>query len=236
MNSSALATIKEISDGILMKSRLPEAEAVIIDQLTRDGYRELNIHVLSEGRVVTLETMDSNLIISFPDDLIELKDVYVPKDNLIWSLTRNTAIPMITQTVDEVTTIPEDWGEGGDIPAGEGIWFQTRGGRNNKGYYTVDTANRRILFRNVDRSEVMLDYISTGISSTAVTYVPISAKMALENYVMKELAAFGIVNTNLYPLYEQRFSKELAKLRMIDFNFTAFTDATYRTMVTSVQR
>jgi len=236
MNSSALATIKEISDGILFKSRLPESDGALIDQLTRDGYRELNLSVLPEGRVINLFTMNTNLIIPFPDDLIELKDIFVPKDNQIWSLTRNKLIPKITITESGSEVIPDDWGGGEDIPDGEGIYYSTKGGRNDLGYYTVDDVNRRILFRNVSRSEVMLDYVSTGINRTEETYVPVSAKAALENYVMKELSAFDVISANRYALYESRYQKELAKLRMIAFNFTAFTDATYETICTSVQR
>lgn len=236
MNSSALATIKEISDGILFKSGIPEAKGALIDQLTRDGYRELNLNVISDGRVINLFTMDTNLIIPFPDDLIELKDVFVPRDNQVWSLTRRTLIPKITAIENGSEVVPEDWGGAEDIPDGYGTAFETKGGRNDLGYYTVDDAKRRILFRNVSRSEVMLDYVSTGISKTEETYVPVSAKAALENYVMRELSAFEVIAVNRYSLYESRYQHELAKLRMIQFNFTAFTDATYETICTSIQR
>jgi len=236
MNSSALATIKEISDGILFKSGIPEAKGALIDQLTRDGYRELNLNVLPDGRVINLFTMDTNLIIPFPDDLIEIKDIYVPRDNQIWSLTRRTLIPKITVLENGSEIIPEDWGGGDDIPDGYGTYFETKGGRNDLGYYEVDDARRRILFRNMSRSEVMLDYVSTGINKTEETYVPIDAKAALESYVMRELSAFEVIAVNRYTLHNKRYQEELAKLRMIQFNFTAFTDATYETICSSVQR
>lgn len=235
-NSSALATIKEISDGILLKSNLPEGKAVIVEQLTRDGYRKLNTKVLSEGRVIKLYTMDTNLIIPFPDDLIELNDVFVPKDNQVWSLTRKTLIPKITEISQGAEIIPEDWGGGNDIPHTEGIYYETKGGQNDLGYYDIDKTKRIIFFRNVPRSEVMLDYNSSGINSIDTTYVPVQAKEALENYVMRELSAFSVIKPNLYNLYDDRYSKELAELRMLDFNFTAFSDATYETICSSVSR
>ncbi len=236
MNTSALATIKEIADGILFKSGITEAKGALIDQFTRDGYRELNITATNDGQVIGLFTMNTNLIIPFPDDLIELNDIFVPRDNQVWSLTRRTLIPKITVVENGSNIIPEDWGGGDDIPHGEGTYYETKGGRNDLGYYDVDYVNRRILFRNMDRSEVMLDYSSTGISKTQETYIPIAAKSALENYVMRELSAFDVIPANRYSLYESRYQKELSKLRMMSFNFTAFTDATYETICTSVQR
>lgn len=236
MNSSALATIKEVSDGILFKSGLPESKGAMIDQLTRDGYRELNLVVLEEGRRMELVSMDSNLIVYFPDDLIKVNDVFVPMDGQVWSLTRNTKIPKITVTQNGAEVVPDGWGDAGNIPSGEGVFFETGGGRNTEGYYDVDQSKRRIIFRNVNRSEVLLDYNSTGISKTYETYVPVEAKLALESFVMRELASFGVIPVNQFSLFEKRFSDEKAKLRMLDFNFTAFSDAVYETIVSSVYR
>lgn len=236
MNSSALATIKEISDGILLKTGLPEHKAVQVDQLTRDGYRELNLYVLDEGRVIDLFTMDSNYIIPFPDDCIKINDIYVPRNGEVWSLTRRTSIPKITAIENGSEVIPEDWGGGEDISHGDGAYYQTSGGRNDMGYYEIDEAKRRILFRNIDRSEVMLDYNTSGINNTSTTYVPVEAKMALESFVLMQLASFGAIAVNTFSLHERNWEKQLSKLRMLDFNFTNFTDATYETFNSSVQR
>lgn len=235
-NSSALATIKEIVDGILFKSELPESKGAVIDQIVRDGYRKLNTKVLDEGVVIGLFTMDSNLIISLPSDLIKLNDVFVPYDNGVWSLTRNKLIPKITTISGGSEIIPEDWGGGEDIVNGIGAGYSTRGGVNNFGYYDVDEVGGRIVFRNVDRSEVMLVYSSSGINKTSETYVPIQAKEALEYYALKSLAAFGVLPVKLTAMYESMYEKEMSELRMLDFNFTHFTDATYRTFNSSVYR
>ena len=82
----------------------------------------------------------------------------------------------------------------------------------------------------------MIDYTSTGISRTHETFIPIQAKAALEAYVMKELSMYGTIPVSRYPIYEKKLSEELAKLRMLEFNFTAFSDAVYETIVTSVYR
>lgn len=235
-NSSALATVKEIVDGIIFKAELPEGRGAVVDQIVRDGYRKLNTKVLDEGRVIGLFTMDSNLIIPFPSDCIKINDIFVPRNNEVWSLTRRTSIPKITTIESGATVIPDDWGAGADIPHGEGTYFETSGGRNDRGYFEIDEPNRRILFRNVDRSEVMLDYNSSGIDNTNETYIPIHAKEALENYVLRELSAFGIISGKMYSIYDSRYEKELAELRMIDFNWTHFTDAVYETFNSSIYR
>jgi len=235
-NTGALATLREVSDGILFKAGLPEGRAVQINQFVIDGYKELNLIVLSEGRVQELFTMDENLIIILPDDFIKLNDVFVPKDNAIWSLTRRKEIPVITETYLGGEIIPDDWGAGKDIPHGEGIYFQTTGGRNTEGYYTIDETKRRLLFRNVDRSEVMLDYNTSGISRSDITYIPMMAKAALEAYVMMELAVYQIIPIQTYELHKRRYEEQKSILRMVDFNFTEFTDAVYETFNGSYRR
>lgn len=235
-NTGALATIREVVDGILIKSELPESRSVQIKQIVIDGYRELNLIVRDEGRVQELFTMDSNYIIYMPDDLIKVNDIFVPRDNMIWSLTRRIDIPPITATEFGAEVIPEDWGAGGDIPHGKGIYYQTSGGRNYEGYYTIDMVKRRILFRNVSRSEVLLDYVTSGISRVDVTYIPMEAKAALEAYTMMELAAYNIIPIQTYELHKKRYDMQKSILRILDFNFTAFTDAVYQTMNASYRR
>ena len=92
------------------------------------------------------------------------------------------------------------------------------------------------MFRNVDRSQVLLDYNSSGISRTEVTYIPMSIKGALEAYVMKEMAAYGIIPQNTFELHDRRFKEQKSILRMIDFNFTAFSDGVYETLNGSYRR
>lgn len=235
-NTGALATIREVVDGILLKSELPESRAVQITQIVIDGYRELNLVVRDEGRIVELFTMDSNYIIYMPDDLIKVNDIFVPRDNSIWSLTRRTDIPLVTTTLLGAEVIPDDWGGGKDISHGKGIFYETTGARNYEGYYTIDMVKRRILFRNVNRSEVMLDYVTSGLSRVDVTYIPMEAKPALEAYTMTELAAYGIIPFQTYDLHKRRYEDQKSILRLLDFNFTAFTDAVYKTMNATYRR
>jgi len=234
--SGALATLKEVSDGILLKSNIPESKAVQVKQFVIDGYRELNLVVSDEGRVRDLFTMDDNYIIELPDDLLVLYDIYVPYENGIWSLTQRKDIPVITETLLGAEVIPDEWGGGRDIMHGTGAYYQTTGGRNYKGYYTVDSEKRRIHFRNMDRSEVMLDYGTSGIERTETTYIPMKIKPALEAYVMMEASAFGIININEYELHKDRYERQKSILRLLDFNLTAFTDAVYETMNGSYKR
>ena len=234
--TGALATIKEITDGILLKSTIPESKAVQVMQMVIDGYRELNLVVCDEGRVRELRTMDDNYIINLPDDLLKLNDIYIPYQNGIWSLSRREDIPIITDTELGAEIIPDEWGGGRDISHGQGLAFQSTGGRNYEGYYVVDTDKRRIHFRNVNRSEVMLDYNTSGISRIDVTYIPMTIKPALEAYVMMEASAYAIIPLAEYELHRDRYERQKAILRMLDFNFTAFTDAVYKTFNGSYRR
>jgi hypothetical protein len=235
--TDALITFKELVDGIAFKAKMVSGgDYMRIKQIAIDGYRELNLVVLPECRIQSLETMNSNYIVDMPGDLISLKDVYIPYDNMIWSLTRNSLIPKITQIVNGSEIIPSDWGSGQDVYNNEGVYYASKGGNNDGGYYIEDYTNRRIIFRNVTRSEVLIDYVSSGIDKVDPTYIPISAKGALEMYVMMQLAIFGIINTNLYQLYENEYNKQKSILRFQHFNFTAFSDAVYSTITSGVRR
>ncbi len=234
--SNALATLKEVSDGILFKSNIPESKGVLVKQMVIDGYRELNLTVSSEGRIRQLFTMDDNYIIELPDDFLVMYDIYVPYDNAIWSLTRRKEIPIVTETELGAEVIPEEWGGGEDIPHGTGIYYQRTGGRNLEGYYTIDEEKRRIHFRNIDRSEVLLDYGTSGVNRTETTYIPMQIKPALEAYVMMEASAYDIIPIKYHELHKRRYETQKDILRILDFNFTAFTDTVWETMNGSYRR
>ena len=230
--SDNLITISEIVNGLMFKSKLPDGEEIRIKQLVLDGYRELNLTTLPYGRAQYLGDMNENYVLDMPVDLDSVKDIFVPANNSMWSLTRREDIPRI---LTESGDIPEGWGDGDNI-RDDGIYYGSRGGVNTEGYYIEDYVNRRIIFRNIERSEVLLDYNTSGITKDGTTYIPASVKGALEAYVMMMLAFYEIKSPRLHALYEKEFNKQKGILRMKDFNYTEFIDGVYNTITASIKR
>lgn len=233
-NSDTLITVQEVVDGIMFKSKLPKGESLRVKQLVLDGYMQLNLTTLKQGRAFTIYVIDSKYEIEMPSDLISVKDIFVPLDGQMWSLTRNRKIPILYNGRNPQ---PKEWLNGGLINTDYGVNYGAKGGRNTEGYYNLDYTNRRIIFRNtLDRSEVLLDYLSSGIVKDGITYIPEQAKLALEMFVLQQLSLYGILSANKYSMYEREFNKQKAILRLIDINFTEFSDTVYRTITSTFRR
>lgn len=235
--TDALITIDDIVEGMLLKGEHPESYEVKMKQMAIDGYRELNLVTLPQGRAVEKFTMDSNDIIYMPNDMILVNRVAVPYEGRMWSLTLERDMIPTTSTLNGAEVLDSDtWGEGDDIVQ-RGVYYATRGGDNAEGYYYPDYVKRRILFRNVSRSEVLVDYMNSGIDLKETTYVPIFAKAAIEAYVRlyQEYNKTQPIPVNV-QIFRDEYERQKAICRGIKFNMTDFLDAIYRTYTPGIYR
>lgn len=228
-DTSALITFDQLIQGMMLKGSHPESDYVRMVQIAIDGYRELNLTVLPEGRNIEKLTMDSNNIIYMPDDLIIINRVCIPIDGLLWPLTKNDEIVPTTSFIGGTETLDTEDGEGVDI-SNKGVFYSKRGGSNKYGYFRPDYRKRRIIFRNVSRSEVLLDYTTSGISLTESSYIPVYARTALEAYIRLHLEYNNAVpNPNNIALFQDLFNTQKSICRNIKFSLTDFLDSIYRT-------
>ncbi len=236
MKTNALITINEIVEGIQMMTEIPEEHGFRIEQLVIDAIKELNLVALDEGRAVEKKTMDSNYLLSMPSDLIRLNGACIPVNGELWPLTVERQMVPTTSLTDGAVTLDDDYGEGVDIVK-VGTGYSARGGVNLHGYVFPDYAQRRLVFRNVNRSEVLLDYMTTGVDLTDTTYVPTQAKTAIGFYVklQMELNKTKPIPNNV-TMFEDQYSKQKDILRGIKFNRNEFMDAMYRTMIPTIGR
>jgi len=234
--TDSIVTIRSIVEGMFLLSELPEGSDMKMTQLAINGYRELNLVVLPEGRTIDKFTMDSNEIIYLNDDVTHINAIYVPLEGQLWPLTKlMTMVPTTSESMGAEILDP-DWGEGVRI-AERRSGYAARGGDNVYGYYYPDYQKRRVIFRNVTRSEVLMDYITSGISLTAETYVPTYAKSALEAYIRLYLEYNkGTPNPNNVQIHRDEFERQKSICRGIKFNIVDFLDGIYRTYTASVQR
>jgi hypothetical protein len=234
---SALVQLKDISKEFFLKSKLPQVEYAHIKQLSIRAYQDLVFTILPEARVVEKYTMDAELILTMPTDLVELNAVYIALDNgEMWPLSKNRKM---TRTVSAGTTrnpdSPDYEGVETDHPGGR--YYAASGGVNTEGYYIEDFANRRILFTNVEQSEIILDYLSTGIEDVESAYVPVQAVSAIHAWIAKHYYSYmPNVPANKIMLYNEDLKREKQKLRIMKFNLEDFYQSILKTMVASIQR
>lgn|SRR5512133_352973 len=179
---SGIRTLKQVVDGLLFKSSEPKENYMRFYQMAIDAYRDLRLFH-STDKVWLKCVPDSLNRIDFPSDMLQFVSLSVPINGLLYTLTREDLIvPTVTGTAPNETLDATD-GEGVDVNKGYYQAYWARGGVNQEGYFTVDYNNRKIILSNVDRTEVVLCYVSNGVSSTN-SYVPVTAVPAIEAYIM----------------------------------------------------
>jgi len=183
MDINGLVTIQEIVNGYMFSSDLPMAVRTKVFHACVDAYKRLNMFVLDDGRRLVKLTMNSNYMVDLPMDCIKFKAIGIPLNGKLWTYTKDEGIITTTTLSAGAETLDADYGEGEDINPEYNLNYATKGGINDYGYYKVDHEKSRIVFRNVDRSEIFVEYISSGVSKTATTYIPIIAKEAIEAYI-----------------------------------------------------
>lgn len=228
-DTSALITFDQLIQGMMLKGEHQESDYNRMIQISIDGYRELNLTVLPEGRNIEKFTMDSNYIIYMPDDLILVNRICVPIDGELWPLTKRDSIVPTTSELAGAEVLDAEDGEGVDV-VNRGIYYSRKGGRNYEGYFRPDYRKRRIIFRNVSRTEVLMDYTTSGVDLTEVTYIPTYAKIALEAYIRLHQEYNKMrPNPNNIAIYQDLYDRQKAICRGVKFSMTDFLDTIYET-------
>lgn len=234
----ALVSLKDVTEEYFLKSKLPRIEYALIKQLAIRAYQDIVYTILPEARIVEKYDMDANEVLALPDDLVELNAVYMALDNgEMWPLSKNNKI---TRTFTGGDRDPESPNyEGVDVDHPGGSFYSATGGVNTEGYYTIDwnPTNRRIIFVNVSQSEIILDYVSTGIEDVESAYVPNHAIAAIHAFIAKHYHTYAPnVPANKIVLYNEELKREKQKLRNMKFNLEDFYQSIVKTMAGSIQR
>jgi hypothetical protein len=208
---AGLVTIESIVKETLWFAKRGDAESNYkrFFQYAINVYRELNKHSFNNSKRTKL-TMDSNYIIPFPSDMIYCVGVYVPVSGEYKRITKKNSLVDTTSLQAGVTIRDTEDGEGDDILIN--LRGAGAGSLNEYGYYTEDWRNARFLFLTDYRTEVIIDYITNGISS-GQDLVPIMCKDALQSGIMWQEARFS----REYNLGEKQMHKAEYKdsLRML---------------------
>jgi hypothetical protein len=228
MDTTSLKTIDKVTEEILFLTGIDEKKYARVKQFVIKGYQELNLTTIPEGVRIEKFTMDANYIVYLTDEIVQVNAVYYPIDGKLWSLTKTDKIVPTVSLLNGSEYRDSTDGEGVDITLQDGSLLASTGGNNTEGYWYYDYYNRRILFTNVDRSEVLIHYTTSGISLDDETYIPSYCVDAIHHYVLWKMSMYERDrDAQLREENLREFNRQKSICRSIQFNLDEFLDVIY---------
>jgi hypothetical protein len=202
-------------------------------QLAIEGFTELSLWHLDSVEVVYL-TMTEAKVVNLPADFIDWTKIGIPINGKLKVLTRHDKIllprafedgtPVGNSDADDTTNAASlvyfaDHFRGGQYVGG---LYGMSGGVDDA-YYRFDRERRTIAFSGtVPRSEIVLEYISSGIRTSGSTLIPREAVPALRTYILwQSVENDKITAYNEKERRKRNHEEEVAALRSFQDIFTA---------------
>ena len=225
-----------------------------------EGYRELNLYDYPQIKVVYLELND-NLTVDLPEDFVSYSKIGLCIGGQVYTLSinENLCLPRKEDecgqplTAREMSQFESDrtlftdnniLNTFGDI--GYGYYFASHfrngqyigeifgvGGGYNTAYYRIDQERHQIAFTGaIPQGEIVLEYISTGVSMDGSATIPVQALDPVKKYMhWKRVEYDRQVPLAEKARREQQYEKAIVKFRAFNLAFTMseYFDKTYRT-------
>lgn len=220
-----------------------------------DSYRQLNLFTLPVIKTVMLP-LESNLTVDLPSDFVSYisvgirigKHLYLLglDNDLVLGLEKECEVPIeqVVQKPDHFSSLFPYWYFfGGAIRGGQyvGEQYALGGGWSRKGYYKIDLERHQIQFSSViPKTEIVLEYKSTGIDcdgSVEVPYQAIDAMIAFVHWkrvendsllAMNNPKAHAMQTQERYAMWKTAF-KQLHHFNMMqDFTLQNYIDTKNR--------
>lgn len=194
-------------------------------QIVLEGYSNHQIYNPVFIKTVELEINSAN-IAQLPSDYIDYVRVGVVRSGRIYTLTRNDKLYLHSNELCGVQTLAD----GADSVAtiNESVVWYGAGGGYNFGQYRFDKGRSRIYFGgDLASYTVIMEYVSDGISTDDITYVPRPILPLLKAYLdyiisLREKDALGRTQ-----MLMQIYFNEVDKFNQLTSGFTVdeFLDA-----------
>jgi hypothetical protein len=182
MDTGAIIAIEEVVTRWMLKYKKSTDDYNVFLEHACNVVRDFQVHDSDKFRSEKV-TVSALGIIEMPTDLIRVKDVCTAKNGEWWTMTMRPNLVNTTTTTLGV--------EGHDSTFGEGVstldpytYSLAAGGAVNDSYYMIDYTARRIFCEGLISTTVLLKYVSSGVSSTATTYVPEMLTPMIDNYLL----------------------------------------------------
>ena len=178
-----------------------------LTQICIEGIIELNLFHTNEGIEVVYLHMSSAKTCQLPADFIDYRKIGFPINGKLRVITKhdNLLLPrtFYGSVIDGVFTpdsgeVVGNADEGNDIGTTSGIYFYPHyrdgayvgglyglPGGIDTAYYRIDKENRQIVFSgSTTRSEIVLEYISSGLKQDGSSLIPRECVAALRTYIL----------------------------------------------------
>ncbi len=187
-DQTATVSIQKIVKRFVFKYKINEDDFANYLEHAIDCFRDLNISHLSYLSQANL-TLDSVGKVSFPADMIDFVALGEVKDDVFYTFMQSTDLNVPTTAVSAATG---DW---------------------NKYFYYLDWVNRYIYCQTLSLETVTLRYISSGISTTAETFVPIQTTQVIDAYLRWMESLMNGSNSWEQNTREANYDKAILRLR-----------------------
>jgi len=218
-DTSALVSIENAVTDYLLGYKKTTEDYVIYLKHACTLLTDFMIHDSQEARSEKI-AVSALGIIEMPTDLIRLKDVCVAWNGEWWTMTERPNMVNTTTFTGLVEGHDTDFGEGVAIHDGITGTFGSKGAVNDY-YYAVDMKQRRIFIDGLVSDTVLLRYVSSGISATETTYIPILLVPMLESYLLEKETYWIPELVRERPMREKSFTNERLKVRNVINSLTA---------------
>lgn len=223
---------------MLLKLNLNDDHYMRLLRIASDGMQELNMNYLSNVKNAKLTVDTDTNTIAFPSDYMGFVSISIPWYGRMWEFTRDDRLVI---TTDGTQGVDEEY----DVDDGEGINVGDNGvvsglgsrGGVNRYFYTIDQKRDRIAISGFAVDHAILRYISSGIDTTAVNYIPRPVQRVLEFYVRFMNADYLDQPQSKIAELERKYKEEVRKLKKFyGPTLTEIRDSIYRTTSQSVRR
>ena len=198
-------------------------------QICIEEYTRMNLWHLDNVEVVYL-TMSSAKVVSLPADFVDWLKIGIPVNGKLRVITRHDKLllPRAFQDGTEVGNADEtgsldtilfvDHFRAGQFVAG----LYGLGGGIDSAYYRFDRERNQLIFSGtVNRGQIVLEYISSGVALNGSTMIPREAVPALQAYLLWQYIDNDL-NTamNEKQRRKQNWEEEIAALEFFQSAFT----------------
>lgn len=239
MDTRAVYTLDQVVD--MAKNRIryfDDDRDVWLKQLLIEQLGQLNIFVTNHFSIAKLTVNPDTGIAILPEDYIGyINDPSINAEGKLWTLSLKPDI-----------VLPADGSTCGEIDNDNPVYtpnipypyhFGAGGGAstNTSGF---KIKGRIVIFDGyIPNNEVILEYMSSGISSDSITYVPFQVKETLVKYLVWQMAEVGDnVPQSEKIRREQQYDRECEKLSDFENSFTPdqVMDVIYSSFIQTANR
>ena len=157
-DQAATISLQAIVKRFILKYKVNEDDFINYLEHAADCYRDLNISHLSYFTQANL-ALDSVGKVAFPTDMIDFISLGIIRDDVFYTFIQSTDLSVPTTSIAYGAS------------------------DNNKYFYYIDWPNRVIYCQSLVSETVTLRYISSGISTSVETLVPIQCTQVIDAYL-----------------------------------------------------